>query len=84
MKSYVKVYLDFFDYTITDKIICEVCKDAIAVDLHHVYSRKKAKSKLNEISNLVALCRECHIEFGDKVQYYKMFDELIKERHGKN
>lgn len=21
---------------------------------------------------------------GDKVQYYKMFDELIKERHGKN
>lgn len=81
MKSYVKVYLDFFDYTITDKIICEVCKENIAVDIHHVINRKQNSKLLNEITNLVALCRSCHHSKGDKAQYIAEFQEIINKRH---
>lgn len=75
MKSYTKVYLDFFDYTITDKIICEVCKNRVSNDIHHVINRKQNSKLLNEITNLVAVCRECHQQKGDKKQYLAEFKE---------
>lgn len=33
----------------------------------------------NDITNLMALCRECHIDYGDKKQY----KDLLKETHNK-
>ncbi len=35
--------------------------------------------KPEDINNLMALCRDCHVKFGDKKQY----KEYLKETHKK-
>ncbi len=64
MKSYTQVYLNYFGYSPADFIPCEVC-EAKAVDIHHIEARSKRKDLLNDITNLMALCRTCHTEYGD-------------------
>lgn len=78
MKSYTKIYLSYFGYTIADFIPCEVCGKK-AVDINHIEARSRRKDLLNEISNLMAMCRECHIEKGDK----KQFKQELQEIHNK-
>jgi 5-methylcytosine-specific restriction endonuclease McrA len=49
-------------FSTTDWIPCEVCR-ATAVDIHHIESRGMGGSKTADtIDNLMALCRECHVE----------------------
>lgn len=74
MKPHVKIYLDYFDFP--DFTPCEICTKK-AVDIHHIDSRgmggDPTKSK-DVIENLMALCRECHIEYGDvpdKIEWLK-------------
>ena len=77
MKSHTKIYFKHFGYDISDRILCEVC-DRIAVDIHHIRCRGMGGSKRNDdISNIMALCRECHINLGDKKQHI----EFLTERH---
>ena len=66
MVNYKKVYCNFFGYDYGhQQILCEWCK-AVAVDIHHIKSRGHSKcDNLNEIPNLVALCRQCHIQCDD-------------------
>lgn len=78
MKTYTKIYLDYFKYTIADFIPCEVC-GAKAVDVHHIEARGKRMDLLNDISNLMALRRNCHNTYGDKVR----FKNYLKEIHNK-
>ena len=64
---------------------CECCKEK-AVDIHHLKPRgsgfkeqlgirKGINNHINEIENLVALCRSCHTfaesdkEFNEKIKY---------------
>lgn len=69
MKKHVKVYLDHFGFTGDDFIACEVC-GARAVDIHHIDCRGMGGSKTKDkIENLMALCRSCHVEYGDKKQH---------------
>ncbi len=69
-----------FGYTTADFIPCEVCGQK-AVDIHHVDPRGMGGSKAKDTpDNLVALCRGCHCEFGDKKQYIDMFKEIVKNR----
>jgi len=69
MKKHTKIYLNHFKYDISDTIYCEVC-NAVAVDIHHIESRGMGGSKFADtIENLQALCRSCHIEYGDKKQH---------------
>lgn len=77
MKKHTKIYLDGMGYDVTDFICCEVCR-ATAVDIHHIESRGMGGSKnADTIENLMALCRECHVEFGDK----KHYKELLVATH---
>ena len=77
MKNHTKVYLNHFGYTGEDFICCEVC-GARAVDLHHIFRRGMGGSKsADTIENIMALCRKCHIEYGDKKQYM----DFLKEKH---
>jgi 5-methylcytosine-specific restriction endonuclease McrA len=70
-------YLNHFGYDISDFIPCEVCGKT-AVDIHHIEARGIGGSKeADNIENLMALCREDHIKFGDKKQY----KEFLKEKH---
>lgn len=76
MKKHVKLYLDYFGYDVSDFIPCEVCGSQ-AVDIHHIKARGMGGSKkLDTIDNLQALCRECHIEYGDKKEYIDYLKDI--------
>jgi 5-methylcytosine-specific restriction endonuclease McrA len=69
MKNHTKVYLKAMGYDTTDWIPCEVCQSK-AVDIHHIEARGMGGSKhADTIENLMALCRECHVNLGDKTEY---------------
>jgi 5-methylcytosine-specific restriction endonuclease McrA len=71
MKQYVKTYLTYFGYDVSDWIQCEVC-GAKAVDIHHLDPRSTNKAKINLIDNLVALCRTCHDKCGSSWDFNEM------------
>mgnify|MGYP001319520976 CR=1 FL=1 len=82
MIKYKKNYITFFDYDIYDVILCEMC-ESVAVDIHHIIPRGIGGSKceaINEVDNLIALCRECHI----KAENNKLFNKKCKIIHLKN
>jgi hypothetical protein len=80
LKKHTKIYFDYFGYGIDSVILCEVC-GARAVDLHHIFRRGMGGSKeADTIENIMALCREHHIEYGDKKQYIEYLKEIHKEK----
>ena len=77
MKKHTRIYLDAMGYTDTDFVPCEVC-GCKAVDIHHIEARGMGGSKAADtIENLQAVCRRCHITYGDKAHY----KELLKDIH---
>ena len=77
MKKHVKIYFDYFGYDISDFIPCEVCGSK-AVDIHHIECRGMGGTKQSDIiENLQALCRDCHLKYGDK----KHYKDFLKEIH---
>ena len=70
-------YFNHFGYDISDFIPCEVCGKT-AVDIHHIEARGIGGSKeADNIENLMALCREDHLKYGDKKQH----KEWLKDKH---
>jgi 5-methylcytosine-specific restriction endonuclease McrA len=77
MKKHTMVYFKHFGYDISSFIDCEVC-GRVGNDLHHIEARGMGGTKTKDvIENLMCLCRECHIKYGDKKQY----KEFLKEKH---
>lgn len=69
----------------SDWIPCECC-GAESVDCHHVWARSIRKDLENDINNIMAVCRECHVKFGDKKDKRDYLIEVHKkymEQHGK-
>jgi len=80
MKTHTKIYLKHFGYDVSDRILCEVC-NAVAVDIHHIRSRGMGGSSgANDISNLMAVCRECHINYGDKKKYIDFLTQIHESK----
>ena len=80
MKKHVKVYLDHFGYDLDDYIPCEACGRK-AVDIHHIKARGMGGSKERDvIENLQALCRSCHLDYGDKKQWIDFLNDKHKEK----
>ena len=82
MKLHKKTYITFFGYDEGDFIPCECCGN-LAVDIHHIECRGMGGSiNKDVIDNLMALCRECHEECGDKKQYkeylFKIHDLVMR------
>ena len=52
----------FFDYGEQDFVMCEMCQQDRAVDIHHLTKQSKFGNKKEKdyIENLMALCRDCH------------------------
>jgi hypothetical protein len=80
MKSYTKTYLSYFGYALDDFIPCEVCGNR-GVDIHHIDCKGMGGSKLkDDIENIMALCREHHIEYGDKKKYIDFLKGIHNQR----
>ena len=78
MRNHTKIYLKYFGYDINSFIPCEMC-GMKAQDIHHVEARGMGGSKhADTIENLMALCRQCHIDFGDKKQHKEMLKVVHK------
>lgn len=78
MSPHKKIYFDHYGYTIGDWIACEVCGKS-AVDVHAIECDGMGGSpskSTHVITNLIALCREDHIRFGDKKQYKEMLSKV--------
>jgi len=65
MRSYTKKYLDELKLDETSFCGCEVC-GCRATEIHHITARSKYKEGLNKIENIMAICRSCHQNLGDK------------------
>jgi hypothetical protein len=77
MQKHTKLYLDYFGYTKEDFIACEICGKK-AVDIHHIDCRGMGGSKQRDtIENLMAVCRPCHMKYGD----IKEYTDYLKETH---
>ena len=78
MNNHTKIYLKYFAYDTSDFIPCEMC-GLKAQDIHHIEARGMGGSKhADNIENLMALCRKCHIDFGDKKQHKEMLKVVHK------
>jgi predicted restriction endonuclease len=72
MKKHTKIYLDYFGYDQSSWIACEMCGQT-AVDINHIDAKGMGGSKLKDnIENLMAMCRKCHMELGDKKEHKVM------------
>lgn len=72
MKPHVKRYYNHFGYDSSDFIPCEVCQKK-AVDINHIKPRGMGGTKKSEtIENLMAVCSECHVKYGDKKKYLSL------------
>lgn len=61
MKNHVRLYRNYFNLALDDRVVCEWCGQREAVDVHHIESRGMGGSKNQDyIENLMGLCRECH------------------------
>jgi len=68
--------MDYFSFDRCDFIPCEVC-DNPATDIHHIDARGMGGSKTKDyIENLQALCRGCHIEYGDITDLKDMLKKI--------
>jgi len=71
--------MDYFGYDTSDFIPSEL-SGAPAVDVNHIDCKGMGGNPSGDkdvIENLMALTREEHIEYGDKVQHI----EFLKEKH---
>lgn len=83
MKRHTKTYMDYFGYVLDDIILCEIC-GSVAVDIHHIEARGMGGSKnADNIENLMAVCRGCHLSYGDKKDKTEYLIS-IHEKHLKN
>jgi len=77
--NYKEIYLRHYNKTKEAYISCEVC-GATANDIHHVHRRGAGGNRQPDtIYNLIALCRQCHLKYGDK----REFKEWLWNVHNK-
>jgi len=79
MKNYTKTYYNFFKYDICDFIPCEICGKN-STDIHHILARSQHRELENDITNLMAVCRDCHIEYGDKKQHIEYLQKIHADK----
>ena len=81
LPKHVQNYFDAFGYDRSSFIACEIC-GLQAVEVHHIEPRSsfgsKRKEEQDNVSNLAALCRDCHNNaHGELSRWYKA--ELIEK-----
>jgi hypothetical protein len=84
MKKHTKLYLEYFGFDTASFVPCELCGQK-AVDIHHIHRRGMGGSKsADHIDNLMAVCRLCHIKYGDLKQHMNFLKETHKNYMNEN
>lgn len=87
MKRHTKIYMDAFGYDVSDFIPSEI-SGLPAVDINHIKCRGMGGDPTggkDVIENLMAMTREEHIEYGDKVQHVEWLKDIhyaFMAKHG--
>lgn len=78
----------------TKKTSCDLCGSTNDLHVHHLNSRKAFPEQVNDPSNMVTLCTECHIVYHtawntgfDKTttkKDYKQFKKLFNKFYGRS
>ncbi len=66
-----------------DALLCWYCNQSVAVDIHHIESKKMggvSKNRLNRIDNLFAVCRKCHSLAHKNKSVNEEFKNILQER----
>ena len=85
MQPHVKIYFESLGYVKGDWINCEVhnCRSS-AVDIYHIIPRskfgKKCKDEQDKITNLIALCRDCHNKAHDNELSKEYLQSITEKR----
>lgn len=62
-----------------DKGKCRLCEKINNLALHHIVYRSQDKSRINDVTNCIMLCTECHLlVHSNKKKYKPILEELIK------
>jgi hypothetical protein len=88
MKKHTRIYLEHFGHISPgfqpispddiDMPICEMPRcHKTCVDVHHINNRGMGGSKeKDKIENLMGMCREDHVQYGDKEQYLDILQSI--------
>lgn len=72
--------MQHFGYVLDDFIPCEVCGSR-AVDIHHIHRRGiGGNPNADRIENLMAVCRSCHVEYGDKKEHLEWLQNIHNKK----
>ncbi len=79
MRPHTKVYMQYFGYKIPEDVFCEICGKP-ATEIHHIFARGMGGNPNGDkdvIENLMAVCREDHVRYGD----YKQHRQFLIDTH---
>jgi hypothetical protein len=79
MKKHTRIYFKYHNIGETDFVPCECCGNE-AKDIHHIKFR--SRGGLDEISNLMAVCRNCHIFAHSGIECFN--EKALQEIRNKN
>ncbi len=83
MKDYKKLFSRYWSVSSDDALLCWYCNQSVAVDIHHIESKKMggvSKNRLNRIDNLFAVCRKCHSLAHKNKSVNEEFKNILQER----
>ena len=81
MQKYIKNYLNSVN-KLPHELSCELCGGCNSLDIHHVHNRQKNRPDLDEASNLICACRDCHanIHANNTQETKQQLINIINER----
>jgi len=78
MQKYTKIVMDFYGYDISDFIPCFICGKR-ATEIHHIMPKSLEFKDINNIYNLIPICRSDH-EFYSAKKYRDMLKKIVRDK----
>lgn len=65
-----------------DNGICQLCASPNDIHLHHIVYRSESKDLINEPSNCIMLCSECHRKVhSNKHKWQPILQKIVEEKN---
>lgn len=63
-----------------DKNSCRLCGVQREVQIHHIVYRSQDKTRINDVSNCITLCSNCHrLVHSNKKKYMEVLKQIIEK-----